>query len=128
MDRVWREHRDDSSTLPIVFVGHVFGALVAVEVAHAMQVSCEVSPATLIVIHMRSPDALMEQHRSGANVESLVRFFHCIRATKAHEKMLCCRAYCWTVTIDIWPTKNRIILVQSLKDTLSRGLLSVTVW
>ena len=128
MDRVWREHRDDSSTLPIVFVGHVFGALVAVEVAHAMQVSCEVSPANLIVIHMRSPDALMEQHRSGANVESLVRFFHCIRATKAHEKLLCCRACCWTVTIDIWPTKNRIILVQSLKDTLSRGLLSVTVW
>lgn len=72
MENAWKEHRDDTSTLPIIFVGHVFGALVAVEVARAMQASCGFWPAHIIAIHMCSPQFLVEEHKKGGNSAALV--------------------------------------------------------
>eukprot|EP00803_Ostreobium_quekettii_P003476 evm.model.scf_39.4 EVM.evm.TU.scf_39.4 scf_39:15583-26238(-) len=62
MAEKWRKHRDDANTLPFVFVGEGFGALVATEVAHRMQVSEGAAPVHLAAIHAWSPQVLARQY------------------------------------------------------------------
>lgn len=73
MEGLWSKHRDDANTLPFVFVGRVFGAVVAVEAAHAMQVACGLCPVNIVVIHMCSPQMLAHKYNGAQNGDQVRR-------------------------------------------------------
>ncbi|CAD7702022.1 unnamed protein product [Ostreobium quekettii] len=66
MTGTWNKHKDDALTLPFVFIGEGFGALVATEIARRMQVAEGPAPVHLAAIHAFSPQVLARQYATPA--------------------------------------------------------------